>query len=92
MRWQNDLVQFRHPNWDGCANQVSINQAKQTYREKSYLKPRCTRTVAFLCPFCPDEAQHRPHLTATHRANKKKRRHILRCNAFFWWAVRNSNP
>ena len=26
------------------------------------------------------------------RTNKKKRRHILRCNAFFWWAVRNSNP
>ena len=44
MRWQNDLVQFRHPNWDRCANQVSLNQAKPTYREEKTLSKTTMQT------------------------------------------------
>lgn len=30
--WQNDPVQIRHPDWDGCANKMSLNQAKEAYQ------------------------------------------------------------
>lgn len=31
--WQNDLVQLAHPDWEGCANRMSLNQAKQAWAE-----------------------------------------------------------
>lgn len=31
--WQNDLVQLKHPDWDGCANIMSLNQAKEAYKK-----------------------------------------------------------
>ena len=30
--WQNDLVQLRHPDWDGCANNMSLNQAREAWK------------------------------------------------------------
>lgn len=29
--WQNDLVQLRHPDWEGCANRMSLDEAKEAY-------------------------------------------------------------
>lgn len=29
--WQNDPVQIRHPDWDGCANKMSLTQAREAY-------------------------------------------------------------
>lgn len=31
--WQNDPVQLWKPNFSGGANQMSLNQAKQAYKE-----------------------------------------------------------
>lgn len=30
--WQNDRVQLRHPDWSGCANNMSLNEAKEAYK------------------------------------------------------------
>ena len=29
--WQNDPTQIRHPDWEGCANQMSLEQARAAY-------------------------------------------------------------
>ena len=29
--WQNDMVQFRHPDWQGGANKMSLHQAREAY-------------------------------------------------------------
>lgn len=31
--WTDDCVQRRHPDWEGCANDMSLNQARQAYKE-----------------------------------------------------------
>lgn len=30
--WQNDLVQLRHPDMEGGANNMSLNQAKEAWK------------------------------------------------------------
>ncbi len=31
--WQNDFVQRKHPDWQGGANNMSLNEAKKAYSE-----------------------------------------------------------
>ena len=31
--WQNDTAQLRHPDWDGCANNMSLNEAREAYKK-----------------------------------------------------------
>lgn len=31
--WQNDLVQLSKPDWDGCANKMSLNEAREAFRK-----------------------------------------------------------
>lgn len=31
--WMDDAVQEKYPDWDGCANDMSLNQARQAYKE-----------------------------------------------------------
>lgn len=37
-RWQNDLVQRDNPDWDGCANIMSLNQAEEAYLQGQKIK------------------------------------------------------
>lgn len=30
--WQNDVIQLKHPEWKGCANQMSLQQAREAYK------------------------------------------------------------
>ena len=30
--WQNDRVQVKHPDWEGCANNMSLNQAREAWK------------------------------------------------------------
>jgi len=36
--WQNDRVQLMKPDWEGCANKMSLNQAKEAYRQGKHIK------------------------------------------------------
>ena len=31
--WNNDIVQEKHPDWGGCGNVMSLNEAKKAYAE-----------------------------------------------------------
>ncbi len=31
--WQNDSVQLRRPEWEGCANNMSLNEARKAFSE-----------------------------------------------------------
>ncbi|MDR3976693.1 MAG: CPCC family cysteine-rich protein [Gemmiger sp.] len=36
--WQNDLVQLRHPDWQGGANVMSLQQARKAYQAGQPIK------------------------------------------------------
>jgi hypothetical protein len=36
--WQNDMVQLNHPDWEGCANKMSLNQAREAYQKEEQIK------------------------------------------------------
>ena len=36
--WQNDLFQLRHPDEGGCANNMSLNEAREAYRNGKPVK------------------------------------------------------
>jgi hypothetical protein len=37
-QWQNDIAQRDNPDWKGCANNMSLNQAKAAYKKGEQIK------------------------------------------------------
>ncbi len=36
--WQNDPVQFRHPDWEGCANNMSLENAREAFSKGKQIR------------------------------------------------------
>jgi Cysteine-rich CPCC len=43
--WEDDVVQFDDPSYEGGANEVSLNQARANYRELGVSEPRFRENV-----------------------------------------------
>ncbi len=43
--WEDDGVQFRDPGYEGGANKVSLNQARENFRTHGASKPRFRANV-----------------------------------------------
>jgi hypothetical protein len=43
--WEDDNVQFNDPDFEGGANEVSLNQARANFREHGVSEPRFKRQV-----------------------------------------------